>query len=185
MDAETYESCPREINVRQVVSRRRGYQDTFFITSFTDQRLVSAKEIVALYLRRWNVETDFRSLKCALDAGILSCRSAEMIEKELWVHLLAYNLTRLLMSEAAALCDREPRSISFRHTVQLWSAWSQCGQQLDAQGWVYLLEAVAGRRVGNRPGRREPRAIKRRPKPRKLLDMPRSHARNCCYRFEQ
>ncbi len=116
---------------------------------------------------------------------ILSCRSAEMIEKELWVHLLAYNLTRLLMSEAAALCDRKPRSIRFRHTVQLWSSWSQCGQQLDAEGWVFLLQAVAGHRVGNRPGRREPRAIKRRSKPRKLLDMPRSHARNCCYRFEQ
>ncbi len=185
MDAEAYESCPRQIRVRQVVSRRRGFQDTFFITSLIEQRLVSAKEIVALYLRRWNVETDFRSLKCALDAGILSCRSAEMIKKELWVHLLAYNLTRLLMSEAAVLCHREPRSISFRHTVQLWSAWSQCGQQLDAQGWAYLLRAVAARRVGNRPGRREPRAIKRRPKSRKLLDMPRSDARNCCCRFEQ
>ena len=75
------------------------------------------------------------------------CLSADMIKKELCVHLLAYNLTRLLMSEAAALCHREPRSISFRHTVQLWSAWSQCGQQLDAQGWVFLLQAVAGRRV--------------------------------------
>ncbi|ASJ70308.1 IS4 family transposase [Granulosicoccus antarcticus] len=185
MDAETYELCPREIRVRQVVSRRRGYQDTFFITSLTDQRLVSAKEIVALYLRRWNVETDFRSLKCALDAGILSCRSAEMIEKELWVHLLAYNLTRLLMSEAAAISNREPRSISFRHTVQLWSAWSQCGQQLDAQGWTYLLQAIAGPRVGNRPGRREPRAVKRRPKSRKLLDIPRSAARTCCHMYEQ
>ena len=100
------------------------------------------------------------------------------------LHLLAYNLTRLLMSEAAAVCDRELRSISFRHTVQLWSAWPQCGQQLDAQGWDYLLRAIAGRRVGNRPGRREPRAVKRRPKPRKLLDMPRSDARSCCYRFE-
>ena len=185
MGAETYESCPKHIKVRQVVSRRRGFQDTFFITSFTDQRLVSAKEIIALYLRRWNVETDFRSLKCALDAGILSCLSPDMVKKELWVHLLAYNLTRLLMSEAAALCDREPRSISFRHTVQLWSAWCQCGQQLDAQGWEFLLQAIAGRRVGNRPGRREPRAIKRRPKPRKLLDMPRSDARSCCCRFEQ
>ncbi len=163
-----------------MTSRRRGYQDSFFITSLTDQRLVSAKEIVALYLRRWNVETDFRSLKCALDAGILSRRSADMIKKELWVHpLLAYNLTRLLMIEAAALCHREPRSISFRHTVQLWIAWSQCGQQLDAQGWDYLLRAVAGRRVGNRPGPQEPRAKKRRPKPRKLLDLPRSDARTC------
>ncbi|ASJ73886.1 hypothetical protein IMCC3135_19035 [Granulosicoccus antarcticus IMCC3135] len=185
MDAETYESCPRQISVRQVISRRRGYQDTFFITSFTDQRLVSAKGIVALYLRRWNVETDFRSLKCALDAGILSCLSAEMIRKELWVHLLAYNLTRLLMSEAATLTHREPRSISFRHTVQLWSAWSQCGQQLDIQGWNYLLHAVAGPRVANRPGRREPRAIKRRPKSRKLLDIQRSAARTCCHMYEQ
>lgn len=184
MDAQTYESCPKQIKVRQVVSRRRGFQDTFFITSFTDQRLIGAREIVDLYLRRWNVETDFRSLKCSLNAGILSCRSPEMVRKELWVHLLAYNLTRLLMSEAAALSNREPRSISFRHTVQLWSAWCQCGQQLDAKSWAFLRQAIAGRRVGNRPGRREPRALKRRPKPRKLLDMPRSAARNCCCRFE-
>ena len=52
LDAEAYESCPRQIRVRQVVGRRRGYQDTFFITSLADQRLASAREIVALYLRR-------------------------------------------------------------------------------------------------------------------------------------
>jgi len=185
MDVETYESCPNQITVRLVVSRRRGYEDTTFISTLTDQNLVGGKAIVELYLRRWNVETDFRSLKCSLDAGILCCRSAEMIRKELWVHLLAYNLTRLLMSEAAALCHREPRSISFQHTVQLWGSWLQCGQQFDEQSWTYLLKAIAGRRVGNRPGGREPRAIKRRPKPRKLLDLPRSDARTCCHRYER
>ncbi len=73
MDTEAYELCPRQVRVRLVASRRRGYQDTILITSLTDQRLVSAKEIVALYLRRWNVETDFRSLKCALDADARNC----------------------------------------------------------------------------------------------------------------
>lgn len=185
MDVQAYELCPRQISVRLVSSRKRGYQDTRFITTLTDQSLVSDQQVIELYLSRWNVETDFRSLKCSLEAGILSCRSPEMIRKELWVHLLAYNLTRLLMCEAAELCDCEPRSISFRHTVQLWGAWSQCGQQLDAQGWSYLLQAIAGRRVGNRPGRREPRAVKRRPKPHKKLDLPRTEARACYYRYER
>jgi hypothetical protein len=185
MDDETFESCPKHITVRQVISRQRGYVDRVLITTLVDQRLVSNEEIIGLHQRRWNVETDFRSLKCALDAGILSCRSAEMVEKELSVHLLAYNLTRLLMCEAAAFCNRKPRTISFRHTVQLWSSWSQCAQPLDEQGWACLLTAIGGPRVGNRPGRREPRAKKRRPKPQKLLDMPRTAARLCCHRYER
>ena len=63
------------------------------------------------------------------------------------------------MNEAATYCGREPRSISFRHTVQLWSAWSLNGGQLDTQGWAEFLKAIAGRWVGNRPGRKEPRAV--------------------------
>ncbi len=185
MDLETFQSCPKQITVRQVVNCQRGYQPRVFLTTLTDRKVISDKQIVKLYLLRWNVETDFRSLKCALKAGILTCRTADMIKKELSVHLLAYNLTRLLMNEAATLCGCEPRSISFRHTVQLWSAWSLSGCQLDAQGWDQLLRAIAGRRVGNRPGRKEPRAVKRRPKPRPLLDMPRSAARACAHRFER
>ncbi len=185
MDRETYQLCPEQITVRQVVNRQRGYQPRVFLTTLTDRKLVSDKQIVKLYLLRWNVETDFRSLKCALKAGILTCRTADMIKKELSVHLLAYNLTRLLMNEAATHCGREPRSISFRHTVQLWSAWSLNGCQLNAQEWAEFLSAIAGRRVGNRPGRKEPRAVKRRPKPRPLMDMPRPAARACAHRYER
>ena len=185
MDLETYQSCPKQIMVRQVVKRHRGFQPRVFLTTLSDSKLVSERQIVKLYLLRWNIETDFRSLKCALGAGILSCRTAAMVKKELSVHLLAYNLTRLLMTEAAARCDCEPRSISFRHTVQLWSAWALSGCELDDQGWSCLLKAIAGRRVGKRPGRCEPRAVKRRPKPRPLLDMPRSEARRCAHRYER
>lgn len=185
MDLETFQSCPKQISVRQVVKCQRGFQPRVFLTTLTDKHRVSDKQIVKLYLLRWNVETDFRSLKCALDAGILSCRTAEMVTKELSVHLLAYNLIRLLMNEAAVLCGCEPRSISFRHTVQLWSAWALGGCKLDAPRWAQLLTAIAGHRVGNRPGRSEPRAVKRRPKPRPLLDLPRSEARILAHRYER
>ena len=185
MDPETYCSCPRQILVRQVVKRQRGYEPRIFLTTLTDANQISDRQIVKLYLLRWNVETDFRSLKCSLNAGILSCRSPEMIEKELAVHLLAYNLTRLLMNEAAALCGCEPRSISFRNAVQLWGAWSLNGCELNEWQWIELLKAIGARRVGNRPGRREPRAVKRRPKPRPLLDLPRATARTCCHRYER
>ena len=185
MDPETYRSSPRQIIVRQVLKRKRGYEPKVILTTLSDSKQFSDKQITKLFIQRWNVETDFRSLKCALDAGILSCRTPEMIEKELAVHLLAYNLTRLLMNEAAVLCGCEPRSISFRHTVQLWSTWLLHGCELDEQGWIHLLEAIAARRVGKRPGRREPRAVKRRPKTRPLLDMPRSAARSCCHLYER
>ncbi len=78
MELETFLSCPEQITVRQVVNCQRGYQPRVFLTTLTDRHLVSDKQIVKLYLLRWNVETDFRSLKCALEAGILTCRTADM-----------------------------------------------------------------------------------------------------------
>lgn len=186
MDMATSDSYPMQITVRQVIERHRGLEDRVIITTLVDKNEVSDKEIVKLYQTRWDIESDFRSLKCTLEASILSCQSAEMVEKELTIHLLAYNLIRLLMCEAAAACsDREPRSISFRHTVQPWSAWSQLSQPLDLERWTLLLKAISSRRVRNRPGRCEPRAIKRRPKPRMLLDLPRSEAQKCCHTYER
>ncbi len=89
-----------------------------------------------------------------------------MIEKEMWVYFLAYNLIRLLMTQAATWSDVLPRQISFKHTVQLWLVWSQQPVALNIEdGQTQLLILIAQVTVGNRPDRIEPRAVKRRPKP--------------------
>ena len=93
-----------------------------------------------------------------------------MVEKEIWIYLLAYNLIRLIMLASALLVDVLPRTLSFKHTLQLWLAWCNAQITTDQKGNVEkLLLLVAERTIGNRPGRIEPRAIKRRPKSYPLL----------------
>ncbi len=108
----------------------------------------------------------------------LSCQTPAMARKEMWVYLLAYNLIWLLMAQAALHTASRPCQLSFKHPLQLWIAWEQqghgntCGMTRDG-----LLVLIAQQRVGNRPGRIEPRAIKQRPKPYPLLIKPRAIAR--------
>lgn len=185
MERETYLACPETITVRRSRMRRRGCQDKTLISTLTDESLVDEEAIATLYARRWAIETDFRSLKCALDAGILRCASADMVEKELWVHLLGYNLVRLMMCDAAIEVGCEPRQISFRHAAQLCGGWALSRTRLSVCTRRALLRAIGARRVGKRPGRCEPRAIKRRPKPRSLLDLPRPLAREYRHSYER
>jgi hypothetical protein len=102
-----------------------------------------------------------------------------MAEKEIWVYLLAYNLIRILMAQAALLVDRLPRQLSFKHTLQLWLSWNKnvvmMGNEHEELAVLFML--IAQCKVGNRPGRIEPRAVKRRPKPFPLLMKPRKEAR--------
>ncbi len=101
-----------------------------------------------------------------------------MGEKELWVYLLAYNLIRLVMAQSALVADVLPWALSFKHTLQLWLAWSgMSAREDDEDNLKKLLALVAEQSVGNRPGRIEPRAIKRRPKPYPLLTKTRHLAR--------
>jgi hypothetical protein len=102
----------------------------------------------------------------------LRCKTPAMAEKEIWAHLLGYNLIRRLMANSARYADVLPRQLSFKHTVQLWHRWQS---QAPIDG---LLELMAQPRVANRPGRVEPRAIKRRPKSYALLPVPRTEARD-------
>ena len=107
-----------------------------------------------------------------------------MSETELWVYLLAYNLSRLLMAQAAVHAGVHPRQLSFKHTVQLWTEW--VAQGLAAMGSTHqesLLRMIAQRRVGKRPNRIEPRARKRRPKPYPWLKVSRAKARKQIRRY--
>jgi hypothetical protein len=132
------------------------------------------------YKDRWHIEMDFKNIKTTMGMETLSCRTPSMVEKDMWIYLLAYNLIRLLMAQPALLADIKPRQISYKHTVQLWIAWQGWN---DGQGSFNhpslseLFDLVAQRQVGKRPGRIEPRAVKRRPKPFPLLTRPRAAAR--------
>ena len=134
-------------------------------------------ELKRLYRQRWNIELDLRHIKDSLGMNILSCRTPEMIHKEIWVYLLAYNLIRFLMLTAALQAGLMPRHISFKHSLQLALAWMQLAQFVDDTCAQNLLTAMAAQQVANRPGRIEPRAVKRRPKPFPLLTVTRDKAR--------
>ena len=123
-------------------------------------------------------QLDLRNIKTTLGMEALSCKSPQMCEKELWIYLLAYNLIRLLMSEAALQAGVLPRQLSFKHTLQIWIAWSQRQFLSDAkEDTTTLFLLIAKIRIGKRPGRVEPRAVKRRPKPYPRLAKPREKAR--------
>jgi hypothetical protein len=99
-----------------------------------------------------------------------------LTEKQLWVHLLAYNVIRLLMAQAACHAGVDPRDLSFKHALQLWTEWVSRGLSAAKDGGR-LFTLIAQRRVGNRPGRIEPRMRKRRPKPYPWMKIPRAKAR--------
>jgi hypothetical protein len=129
----------------------------------------------------WQIEVDIRSIKSTMKMDILRCKTPEMVRKEIWAHLLGYNLLRTVMAVAASENGVEPREISFKGAKQALTAFASKLEEARPQqraGLVdAMLEAVAYHRVGNRPGRWEPRARKRRPKPTKRLNQPRRVAK--------
>jgi hypothetical protein len=123
---------------------------------------------------------DFVSAGTRMRAGNspLRARTAPFRFKELWVYMLAYNLVRLLMAQSALLADQIPRQLSFKHATQIWLAWQQQGgDPEDGACFHGILILIAQPRVGLRPGRIEPRALKRRPKAFALLTEPRASAK--------
>ena len=176
MERERFEALPEKLELRET-RVREGKRPTTLVSTMTDAKAVPASALKNLYKKRWGVELDLRDIKSTLGMDVLSCKTPSMVAKEIWIHLLAYNLIRLLMAQAALTADREPRSISFKHTVQLWSAWCRHGAGLDDEGVRTMLTLVAHNIVGNRPGRIEPRAVKKRPKPFARLWAPRAEAR--------
>lgn len=173
MTQEQYDSAPATLTVREL-----EVSGKVLVTTLLCPKTALKIDLKALFKRRWQVELDLRNIKTILGMETLSCKTPQMGEKEMWVYLLAYNLIRLIMLQSALLADVLPRTLSFKHTLQLWLAgsdtliWSD-----DPEITSTFLLLVAERKVGNRPGRIEPRAIKRRPKPYPLLTKTRAAAR--------
>lgn len=173
MTVEQYSSAPETLVIRELEVSGKT-----LMTTLTCPVSVPKEALKVLYQSRWQVELDIRNIKTTLGMETLSCKTPQMGEKEMWVYLLAYNLIRLLMAQSALMADVLPRTLSFKHTLQLWLSWSGTRKQTDDRDAISsLLLLVAEQSVGNRPGRIEPRAIKRRPKPYPLLTKPRHEAR--------
>jgi hypothetical protein len=173
MSPYEYDQAPDTLAVREFQAGGKVMVTTFLCPKETPKSVLKS-----LYRQRWHVELDLRNIKTTLGMEHLRCKSPEMAIKELWVYLLAYNLIRLLMAQAALLADQIPRQLSFKHTVQIWMAWQHRGGSThNAVSLGALLVLIAEPRVGLRPGRTEPRAMKRRPKPFPLLTKPRPTAR--------
>lgn len=174
---QEYEQVPETLSVREFATG--GKNGKTMVTTLLCPKQYSLSSLKRFYWHRWQIELALRNIKSTLGMGILSCKTPEMIEKEIWVYLLAYNLIRILMVQAASLSGCLPHQISFKHTVQIWLARSRDGAARNgAEFEEQLFILIAQQRVGNRPGRIEPRAIKRRPKPFPRLDKPREAARN-------
>ncbi|HET7158300.1 MAG TPA: IS4 family transposase, partial [Burkholderiales bacterium] len=168
-----YEQAPQSLTVRELRTAGKTLVTTLLCPRHTDKAALKS-----LYRSRWHVELDLRNIKTTLGMERLSCQTPAMAIKEIWVYLLAYNLIRLMMAQAALLTHRLPRQLSFKHTVQIWSAWTHHPNGIDHDDKLYgLFVLIAQQQVGERPGRIEPRALKRRARPYPLLTKPRAIAR--------
>ena len=185
LDRAAYDALPDGLAVREVRVRvaQKGFRvrSLVVVTTLLDAAAYPAREIAEAFRRRWHVELDLRSIKRTMGMSVLRCKTPEMVRKEAWVHLLAYNLVRSVMARAAAAAGVEPREVSFAGAVQTLDAFAPVLRLADPADlprlWGLILRAVARHRVGGRPDRYEPRAVKRRAKPIALLTVPREQAR--------
>lgn len=172
MNAQEYEQLPQELSLREILVEGR-----VLVSTMLDAQAVPKAQLKQLYEQRWHIELDLRNIKASMGMQVLSCMSPQMNEKQIWVYLLAYNLIRILMAGAAQLSNRQPRELSFKHTLQLWVHWRAQGLLTQPQHIEMLLSSISKHRRGNRPGRKEPRARKRRPQAYPWLQTPRSQHR--------
>jgi hypothetical protein len=185
MDKETYQQLPDSIRIRElrVQINQPGFrvQSLMVATTLLDAETYTQEDIAELYHLRWLVELDIRSLKITLGMDVLRCQSAEMVRREIWTCLLAYNLIRQTMLEAALKAELSPRHLSFtaalQHIAANWTVLAICAEELTLRLIAAMLQHVGAHQVGNRPNRVEPRKVKRRPKPHKLLTEPRKQAK--------
>jgi hypothetical protein len=144
-----------------------------------DPREYPSEEIASLYLKRWDVELFFRDIKTTMGMDILRCQAPEMIRKEIIMNFIAYNCVRRLMYDAAKKADVAVRLVSFKGSIQAIRNWEP---QLNHENLSKterrkilndLYGTVTGLPLRQRPGRREPRCLKRRPKNYQLMTKPR------------
>ena len=168
-----WESLAQSLTVRIVRTRIsiKGFRvrEMTLVTTLLDARLYPKEQILAAYLRRWQLELCLRDLKATLGLRDLKCLSPDMLQKELLVGLLMHNLLRCVMAEAAQTQNAQLERISFKGSLDALRQFSAAMAQTRSikkcrQLWQTLLQTLANDLVPHRPARREPRAVKRRPK---------------------
>jgi Transposase DDE domain len=173
IDRETYNSLPESLMIREVRLRleQPGFRVKTLIiaTTLLDAEDITKEDLGTLYRARWNAELDLRSLKSTMQMDELRCKTPELVRKEIWTHVLAYNLIRTVAAQAAVTHGLLPRSISFKGVMQTLEAFQpliQFQSSHDAAHlqalYEHLLYAIASHQVADRPDRFEPRAKKRR-----------------------
>jgi len=166
----------RELRVH-VAQKGFRSREIMVVTSLLDAKTYTAAKIADLYRRRWQAELNLRSLKSVMQMDRLRCKTPHRVRNEFFMHLVAYNLIRGVMAQAAAKKGVEPCQVSFKGALQTVHALLPLlATKIATDDWCdELLTAIASHVVGNRPDRIEPRLIKRRPKQYKLLQHPRAH----------
>ena len=172
MSEAQYNAAPDSLTVREFKAGGKT-----MVTTLSCHKRYPKEALKTLYKSRWHIELDIRNIKDTMGINVLSCKTPEMAIKEIWVYLLAYNMIRLMMAQSALLADITPRNISFKHCLQIWLVYMQSSQGSDDENLELLFQIMTQQRVGNRSGRIEPRAVKRRPKAYPLLTKPRDEAR--------
>lgn len=185
MDEKTYATLPDRFELRQmrkhVTTPGFRVKELVVVTTLLDPAQYSKEAVLDLYQQRWHAELDLRSIKQFLQMDVLRGRTPAMLHKEIWAHLLAYNLVRKVMAQTATTTDLTPRQLSFQATVQTLNEFrsdllNASAERLEQLAHI-IFQAIRRHRVGHRPNRCEPRAVKRRPKPHDLLTIPRAEAR--------
>ena len=170
---QTYKSLPEYITVREARIRvaQPGFRTKVIVvvTTLLDPQQATKEDLATLYRARWNNELDLRSIKSTMQMHQLRCKTPELVQKEIWTHILAYNLIRTIMAQAATEHGIEPRSISFKGTIQTLEAFQPLLELRAARDaaqrlrlYQHLLDAIATHRVADRPDRYEPRVKKHR-----------------------
>jgi hypothetical protein len=183
MSREQYASLPDCLTLREVrvQVKQKGFRTRVLVvvTTLLDAAKYAAAEIAQLYRRRWQAELNLRSLKIVLQMDHLRCKTPHRVRNELYIHLVAYNLVRQLLSIAAFQAEKEPWMISFKGTLQTLQhllPLMSLRTGIAVDDWcAAILAAIATHNVGDRPDRFEPRVRKRRPKSYKLMTEPRAN----------
>lgn len=180
---EQWSTIPDRLAIREITVQAacKGFRtkDLVLVTTLIDPKLFPKKLFAELYLKRWRAELYLRDIKTTMGMDVLRCKSPEMVEKELWMHVIAYNLVRALMLESAQACCVPPDRISFKGTLCTLRQWAPVLAHLSLRNqerlrlYRIMLLYIARNTIPHRPNRCEPRAIKRRPKPYQYLTQPR------------
>lgn len=164
-DPQEYERLPETTILRQtqITIKRNGFRTKTItlLSTFVDEVKFSVDDLARLFLSRWNIELDLRIIKRDLSMNFLSCKTPAMVEKEIWVNLLAFNLIRRLLSIIAAKINVPPRTLSFKNTLDYCLKTLSMGNLniLDRMP-AALVDAISGFKIRKQPDRFEPRARK-------------------------